>query len=287
MPQPWRGVTRLVKMSSMAVTECLAGIPATDWPRMPLLLCLAERQRPGRLGSLDHRILFDLQRELNTEFAQDSSVLPYGRASIALALRLARELIETGTNPKVLILATDSLIVGQTLRTFERSGRLLTPANSNGFAPGEGAAALLVGADPGGKRLLCTGIGLGTERAHIESGEPLRGEGLTQAIRLALDDAACEMRELDFRITDLSGEQYYFKEAALALARTLRVRKPEFDLWHPAECIGDTGSVSGAVTVAVAEAACRKTYGHGPNILCHFANDGEQRAAIVLQFRES
>ena len=33
------------------------------------------------------------------------------------------------------------------------------------------------------------------------------------------------MHDFDYRITDLSGEQYYFKEAALALSRTLRQSK--------------------------------------------------------------
>jgi 3-oxoacyl-[acyl-carrier-protein] synthase-1 len=42
-----------------------------------------------------------------------------------------------------------------------------------------------------------------------------------------------------FRITDVSGERYYFKEAALALSRTLR-SEGEIDLWHPAKA-----SVSG------------------------------------------
>jgi 3-oxoacyl-[acyl-carrier-protein] synthase-1 len=49
------------------------------------------------------------------------------------------------------------------------------------------------------------------------------------------------MHDFDYRIADISGEQYYFKEAALALARTLRRRKPEFDLWHPANMLEKPG----------------------------------------------
>jgi 3-oxoacyl-[acyl-carrier-protein] synthase-1 len=92
------------------------------------------------------------------------------------------------------------------------------------------------------------------------------------------------MHELDFRIADLSGEQYYFKEAALALSRTLRARKDTFDIWHPAECIGETGAVAGLVAFAVASAACRKGYAPGPNILCHAANDAGQRVAVIVRF---
>ena len=50
----------------------------------------------------------------------------------------------------------------------------------------------------------------------------MRADGLATAIKGALADAGCEMHDMDYRITDLSGEQYYFKEAALALSRTLR-----------------------------------------------------------------
>jgi 3-oxoacyl-[acyl-carrier-protein] synthase-1 len=135
--------------------------------------------------------------------------------------------------------------------------------------------------------LLCAGIGFGMETAHIDSGEPLRAEGLTAAIKGALTDAGCWMHDLDYRITDLSGEQYYFKEAALARSRILRQRKEEFDIWHPAESIGESGAVAGVASLAVADTACRKAYTAGPNILSHMANDAGQRAAAVLHFRSA
>jgi 3-oxoacyl-[acyl-carrier-protein] synthase-1 len=136
----------------------------------------------------------------------------------------------------------------------------------------------------GNSELRLTGIGFGVERAHIDSEEPLRADGLTAAIATALADSGCALHELDFRITDLSGEQYYFKEAALALTRILRQRKEEFDIWHPAECVGESGAAAGVVILAVAEAACRKGYAPGPNILVHLGNDAGDRAAAVLRF---
>ena len=133
--------------------------------------------------------------------------------------------------------------------------------------------------------MACTGIGFGREAAHIDSEEPLRAEGLSKAVKAALADAGCEMRDIDFRITDNSGEQYYFKDAALALSRTLRIRKEEFDIWHPAECTGEIGAVSGVTIISTAGAACDKRYGKGSNILLHVANDTGQRAALTLQYQ--
>ena len=193
-----------------------------------------------------------------------------------------------GKAPRVVIAATDSLLNWPTLSYYEQTDRLLTERNSNGFMPGEAAGALLMGASSGqAGELLCTGIGFGHEAAHIHSEEPLRAEGLSQAVKAALADAGCQMHHMDYRITDNSGEQYYFKEAALALSRTLRVRKEEFDIWHPAECTGEVGAASGATIIALAQAACDKQYTKGPNILAHMANDAGQRAALTLQHRQA
>ena len=284
--QPWRGLTKLVKMAAMVIEEALDGIARKEWLRIPLLLCVAEPERPGRLAGLDDQLFLDVQTELGAQFSPQSAIVAHGRVGVAVAMAQARALLGQGTFSRVLVAATDSLVSWPTLSHYEREDRLLTATNSNGFMPGEGAGALLVGADGGADgELLCTGIGFAREAAHLESGEPLRAEGLSQAIKAALSDAGCEMHHMDFRITDLSGEQYYFKEAALALSRTLRQRKEEFDLWHPAECTGEQGAVVGAAVIAMADAACRKAFTKGPNILAHMANDAGQRAALSLQFR--
>lgn len=286
LEQPWRGMTKLVKMAAMVIEEALDGIARKEWHRIHLLLCVAEPERPGRLAGLDDQLFLDIQTELGAQFSSQSAIVAHGRVGVAVAMAQARALLGQGTFSQVLIVATDSLVSWPTLSHYEREDRLLTASNSNGFMPGEGAGALLVGADGGAAgELLCTGIGFAREAAHLNSGEPLRADGLSQAIKIALSDAGLEMHHMDFRITDLSGEQYYFKEAALALSRTLRHRKEEFDLWHPAECTGEQGAVAGAAVIAMADAACRKAFTKGPNILAHMANDAGQRAALSLQFR--
>lgn len=280
-----RGRAKLITMATMAIRECLAKQPLQDWATVPLMLCVAEQARPGRFDALENELFAEIEAQLEVKFARQSLVIPHGRVSVAVALMHARELIASGTVPYVLIAATDTLLNWPTLQAYDAERRLLTQKNSNGFMAGEGAGALLIGPVGAGPQLSCTGLGFATEPAPITSEEPLRGDGLTQAIKGALKDAGCEMHHMDFRITDVSGEQYYFKEAALALSRTLRELKEEFDIWHPAECIGEAGAVAGVAAIAVADAACRKAYAHGPNILCHAANDDGRRAAIILQYR--
>jgi 3-oxoacyl-[acyl-carrier-protein] synthase I len=285
LEQPWRGLAKLAKMAAMAIEEALADVPKDEWIHVPLLLCVAEPERPGRLDGLDDRLFADIQADLGAKFAPQSAIVAHGRVGVAVALAHARKLLAGGCT-RVLVAATDSLLTWPTLSHYECEDRLLTARNSNGFMPGEGAGALLVGASEGeAGELVCTGIGFGREAAHIDSGEPLRAEGLSLAIKAALADAGCAMHDMDFRITDLSGEQYYFREVALALSRTMRHLKEEFDVWHPAECTGEQGAAAGMAVVALADAACRKAFTKGPNILAHMTNDAGQRAALSLQFR--
>ncbi len=280
---PERGGGKLARMAVAAAAQCLVDIPKRDWAAIPLLLCVAERSRPGRDDALEARLRRELEQQLDVRFAS-VAIIAKGRTSIGTALLEARRLVFEQEPKLVLIVAADSLLEWPVLGAYERAERVLTSQNSNGFIPGEAAAAILVGPPSGRPELLCAGVGFGTESATQDSGLPLRADGLVTAIRGALTEAQCELHDIDLRIADLSGEQYYFKEAALALTRILRQRKKEFDIWHAAECTGEVGAAAGVIAVAVAEAACRKAYAPGPAILMHASNDDGERMAAVLSY---
>ncbi|MCU7905713.1 MAG: hypothetical protein KZQ76_07580 [Candidatus Thiodiazotropha sp. (ex Epidulcina cf. delphinae)] len=286
LDQPWRGRAKLIKMAMAAIRECLEEVGDIEPANTPLLLCLAEQTRPGRTIDDDNQLFLDLQDELEMEFHTASRVIATGHVAVAIAIKHARTLIHQQGVKQVIIAATDTLLVGPTLAYYEEMGRLFTSNNSNGFIPGEAGAALVVESpfDKGSEVLCCQGLGFGVEMAHVESEEPLRAEGLTAAIKESLQDAGCEMGDLDFRITDLSGEQYYFKEASLALSRTLRKRKEEFDIWHPADCIGEVGSAQGVVMLAILKAACEKGYTKGRRMFAHMGNDDGKRASLVMEW---
>lgn len=283
LEQPWRGKTKLIKMAAMAIRECLAQCPTLKTEATPMMLCLPETERPGRVLEDDNAFFHDLQDELGMEFHAKSRVIALGRVSIGVALQHARSLIHSGLARHVLLVGTDSLLVGTTLAAFMEHEYVLTSKNSDGFIPGEAGAAVVV--EPVYRKpepqLVCYGVGFGVEAAHVDSEEPLRAEGLTTAIKAALQESGHEMHDLDFRITDISGKQYYFKEATLALGRILRVRKAEFDIWHPADCVGETGAAIGFISLAVIKAACEKQYTKGHNILVHAGSEDGRRVAII------
>jgi 3-oxoacyl-[acyl-carrier-protein] synthase-1 len=281
-----RGRARLIAFFASAIRECLSRVAPEEWKRLPVVLCLAEPDRPGRLHGIECDFLAELCAELKAEFHADSTTVAEGRVSVAVALLHARRLLYERKHACVLIAGADSYFIMTTMKVYEEKSRLFTRANSNGFVAGEGGAAVLVSRPVAEKspQFRILGVGFGQEKATIESDEPLRADGLSLAITAALRDAAIELASLDYRIADLAGEQYYFKEAALAITRLLRVHKEEFDIWHPADCVGDTGAAAGIVGLCVSLAASRKGYAPGPGVLLHCAADGGKRASIVARY---
>lgn len=289
LEQPWRGTTKLVKMLAMVLRETVSCIPLLRLEEVPVLLCLAEKDRPGRLDDLDNLVFRGVQEELGITLHANSGIISEGRVGVATALGQARSLLYGRRIPNVIIAGVDSLLVAPTLKSFEERERLLTSQNSNGFIPGEAAAAVMVmvqSVRSGQDSLICTGLGIGLEQATVEAEEmPLRADGLVSAVRGALAEAGRDLGATDFRITDLSGEQYYFKEAALALSRILRRRKEMYDIWHPADCIGEVGAAIGPVMLNILLAAMRKGYSLGNTALAHLGNDSGLRAAMILEYQ--
>jgi 3-oxoacyl-[acyl-carrier-protein] synthase-1 len=275
------GDARLVEMAAAAIAQITR--PNVPMEQIPLLLCVSELERPGRPPSLDQQLLKKLEQTVGERFSPRSRVIAGGRVSVAVAMEMACSLVYEHAVPAVLIVAVDSLLSWTTITNYEQRGRVLTSDNSDGFMPGEGAGALLVGKPNEHTAMVCVGAGFAMEDAHVDSEQPLRADGLASAMKSALTGAACDMGDIDLRITDLSGEQYYFREATLALARVLRRTKESLDLWHPAECTGESGAAAGVFIVALADAAFRKGYAPGPKIMAHMSADGGARAALIMQ----
>lgn len=286
--QPWRGRAKLVKMAVMAIKECMANSEVKIVPaETPVLLCVAEGERPGRLAGLDDALFQEIQTELELDFHEQSSLIPQGRVAGAVALYQARKLIYEQGFKQVLIVGVDGFLSASTLMAYQERERLLTSQNSNGFIPGEAASVIVVGAPVADDipRLHCIGMGFAIEKATVESELPLRADGLSAAIKSAEADAGCTIGTTDFRITDLSGEQYYFKEAALALSRTLRERKEFYDIWHPADCFGEVGAGIGPAILVMLLDALKKGITPGHRILKHTGNDNGKRCALILSYQ--
>lgn len=288
LPHWWVGLGKLAELVAPAIHECLVAaqpVPATS---IPVLLGVSSSDRPFRFIGLDEQILGEIEHRLGFKLHTASRVIPRDHVSVVVALREAQELIGSGQAPCCIVAAVDSLVQQDLVEYYLEKRRILTPTNSNGFSPGEAGSALLV-APTGGRRteeLEILGTGMALERATIESDEPLRGDGLIQAIGEAFRESELTIEDVHYRITDLNGEHYKFKEMVLAMIRYERKPKPKlFDLWHPIEYIGDVGAAIGSTVLGVALHGGQKEYGIGPTVLSTLGNDNGERAAVVVTFR--
>jgi len=288
-----RGPRRLATLFESALSECLSGQPGVDPAETALLLLVAERSRPGYTDRWAAACFQACLSVSKTPFHPESKALPLGRAGLSTALSEAHALLSSSPSaPKsppikhVVVAGADTYLSSHTINHLVREERLLSRGgNSDGFIPGEGAGALLLSlATPGrtGLHILGTGTSLVPEE-ELDELAP-RAAALTTAVRGALSDSGCSMDDLDFRMTDLSGEAASFREAAIADTRLLDHRSRPFPVLHLADCIGETGAAVGPLSIAYLAGTMGRGHVPGVSALFHLSNDDGARAAVILRY---
>jgi 3-oxoacyl-[acyl-carrier-protein] synthase I len=289
LPRNWIGQKRMVHLAAGAVVDTLNAAPGAGGD-LALILCLAEETRPGRPIADPAAFLRDLSEIVGLPARTRTHLIAHGRPSGFVALERARKMLAAGAAGHVLILGVDSYLTVAAIAHYIAAERLLGPGNANGFIPGEAAAAILVG--PSGP-LCLTGLGLAREPAFLYNGldedglhRPLRGDGMTAAYKAALDTANVDLAHVEYRISDLIGEQYFFKQATLASLRLERGRKEFQDLWSPGENLGNIGAAVVPVMAGMALTAAVKGYDMGSPVLIEAsADDGACGAAVLHTVR--
>ncbi len=286
-----RGIERLAVLSAFVLKDIILRKKIKD--DVVLLVDFPEKRE--LLSEYTNKQLADVYLENMLQFLPirrvhiGKSRCNYGaRVSISSTIKTAHQLVYEEKHNHVLVVSVDSLLNLGRLRMLggDRAGngnRLIEENNSNGFIPGEAAVALLLGKPDGTEQTCITGIGFGEEPAPIYSGEILRANGLSEAIRNAAADAGIRVCDTDFRISSANGEEYWFKEASLAQSRTLEQKRESHPLWHPADHIGEVGATVGGAMVVMAHYAFEKGYAPGKRALCQLSNDDQHRAAFILE----
>src|SRR5579872_6094854 len=197
VPENAVGLRRLVKLLARALADCLSQTPGLRTEATPLLVAVAEPNRPGGAAERADQLLKDLQALTGARFHPSlSRCFPQGHTGVFAALRFARDQVLAGAAPQCLVAGVDSYINGPALAWLESQQRLKTPKNSNGVIPGEAAAVVLVQREarvPVAAKLQVLGLGFAQENATILSEEPFIGLGLAAAARQALADAKLPM----------------------------------------------------------------------------------------------
>jgi 3-oxoacyl-[acyl-carrier-protein] synthase-1 len=304
--QLW-GQARLARWLELAIADCLQHAPELDTRNIPLLWIAPQ---PGRNGAthadaddrkngqenasdnpdLDwYAEVFDLAvKQLGKQFHPSSAVLPQGRAGLAAALAQAMLLVQDAQHPYVLLAGVDSYLDAATINHYLQDERLQVPGNSDGFIPGEAAAAVLLHkVDAHDVGVHITGYGQGQEAGRPDGSVPSRAQGLSQAVRAALASSRQHYDDLAFRISDQNGEAFFAREAANAMTRVAPTGGQKLPLLTMADCLGEIGAATGPAMLAYLARLMPHHASPGHNALLHLANDNGLRCAVVLHYQPS
>ncbi|VUD46572.1 hypothetical protein TDB9533_00850 [Thalassocella blandensis] len=286
------GLDLLMRLSVDAVKDIKDQCPDLSLNNVPIIVCLPSLERfasysyEGFESDYFSRLLSTLK--VDSQHPGSSYVFG-GRTGIIHMLKHAQTLVNNDSCKQVLLIIADSYLNSDSFSYFSgdiynNGRRLIGDEFSNGFVPGEAAVAVLLG-NPGTSftQTCITGLGLGEEPSIIGSGEVLRADGLSEAIRQASASSATPVCETDFRISSANGEEYWFREASLAQSRTLEKKRPSHPLWHPADSIGEVGAAVGGAMIVMAHYAFEKGYAPGSAALCQISNDNSERGAFILE----
>lgn len=284
------GAERFGAMLAMAIEECVAssGLPLPLPAGVPLLL-LADDTRPGPLKNTAHTAYARCAHFFAEPQSLHMQAFTSGESACIAALAAAREFIANGA-PAVLIAAVDSWLNVMDVGTGVRQDRFLSDSQAAGFVPGEAAAAILLQAQSrdGAAALQLRGLGLAEEPAGFFGEDACHGKGLAAAMRLALAEAGLQAHEMDSRLCDAAGEDYFFEESAYAWGRVLRDDLPAaYEYLQPATRIGHIGAAFGPLLVGYLWQLSKVGRLRGPNALVHLSSTQSLRGALVLSQRSN
>jgi len=280
--------SRLVAIASRALQECVTSAGVEPY-RTALLLGVREPYRvdPRRDWS-DQGLLRAIERRLRSRFHSESRVIPEGKAAAFRGVKLSQDLLMSGRVEASIFGGVDSLLNQQDLDLFDAKFRIKRPGLSRGLIPGEGACFLAVTtrqltqdrAVYGG----ILGVGLVEEDPAftILSDRHPSGKGLRKALNAAILDANVSESQIDFRISDLNGEEYATIDSLIASTQFYRSRRDIAACWYPASSLGEIGAAFGALSVIVANVGWAKDYAPGSLVMCEASSDGGLRGGCLV-----
>ncbi|MDU8910054.1 3-oxoacyl-ACP synthase [Aestuariicoccus sp. MJ-SS9] len=286
LPRAWTGTKRMAHLAAGAIYDLLrnAGGAAKD---AALILLLAEEDRPGRPDIGAQQIVDALAEHAGFRPNGNVKVLTDDRAGGVVGLAEAAAAVRRNGKP-VIVLGLDSYLIGRTIAHYMSERRLLTTKVSDGFIPGEAAAAVLITAGGAGVRL--RGTGLGKEPAFLTNTAPdglpalpFRCDGMTRAYFDALGAAGCRHDHVRLKLGDLIGEAYWFKQTALAMHRTQRERSPVQPIWALGASLGNIGAATVPALAGWTLAAQARGYAPAGPILIEASNDDGLCGAVVTE----
>ena len=214
-------------------------------------------------------------------------IIAADHAAGLVAMARAVEALQKMERDLCVVAGVDSLLEPTFLHDVWAERRLKTPDGDSGLIPGEaGAVVVLERAADAAQRQspVLARIGslvLDREPGGLRLTEALRAEGLSRAVQGAL--AAVDPQTIHRIVADLTGERWRFLEWGLVETRCLGKLPKNWQLWHPAEYLGDIGAASSVAGVVLGTRAFARRYaGPGGILICASSTGGERGAMTLL-----
>ncbi|NHZ67001.1 hypothetical protein [Massilia genomosp. 1] len=302
LPQDIFGQERIHRWIEYAVRDCAQRMEdpesLLDGRRTAIIFLGPDPARPYSDSINYAQVLHDVLHALGDEGfyglpPAGSSPRPHaihmiaqGRTGLAEGLLQAARLLVNAEAEQVLIVGGDSYLYAADINAYLQDNRLIVRGNSNGFIPGEAAAVVLLrrgmSTDVG---LHISGVGMAQENGRQDGSVPSRGQGLTTAIRDALKQARLTPRQIEFRISDQNGEQFFAREAANAITRIMFGEHKLAQLTL-SDKLGEIGAASGPAMLAwLMRDMADATLSPGNVGLVHLASDSGARCAVALRYQ--
>jgi 3-oxoacyl-[acyl-carrier-protein] synthase-1 len=212
-------------------------------------------------------------------------VVPAGRAAALVALELAMTALEQDPSRRVVVGGLDTHLDLRLLASLEAEGRILGPAVSDGFIPGEGASFLVLEHDSAaageGGAVTVTAVASAQDPGHRTGSAPARGEGLARALELLRSRLPGPGSLVGTTFAGLNGESFDAKQWGVARLRHADFFAPDAVVSHPADCFADTGAATGALLLSLGARALVRGERRGPALIWA-ASDGETRGCALL-----
>src|SRR5690606_37084977 len=138
------------------------------------------------------------------------------------------------------------------LSILDRQGRIKTARSMEGFVPGAAATFVLLSSAPPPRHKTAAVYypGLAEEIGHRYSEAPYTGDGLSQAMRQAINRGPRgKIRKI---WSSMNGEHFGAKEYGVSLIRNSTSFAENVVLEHPADCIGDIGAAFAPLLLGLA-----------------------------------
>ena len=213
-----------------------------------------------------------------------------GHAGVALALEHAVRDAGASSELLTLVLGVDSYLHADTLVWLEQQ-RMFGPDARSRLIPGEGAGCLALASTALRKRLglrplaRLGGVATALERRLPGCETGSLGEAMAAAMTRALGQYVLPRDAVDLTYIDINGERYRSEEWGLAVMRVPAALRT-LDYEAPADCWGDVGAATGALTAVLAVQAWARGYARGPRALLVNGSPHGLRGVVVLEAPE-